>query len=59
MGAQMAQVYEDAKSTGGLKAVMRLAMKTKISSKQAADDPDTPDSVQKLKTALAEVKKSL
>ncbi len=59
MGAQMAQIYEDAKSAGGLKATMRLAMKTKISSKQAVDDPDTPDSVKKLQAALAEVKKSL
>ncbi|MEZ5358357.1 MAG: hypothetical protein R3F48_05955 [Candidatus Zixiibacteriota bacterium] len=57
MGAKMAEIYEQAKTIGGLKATMRMAMLSQISSKQAVSDADTPDNIKKLQAALAEIKK--
>ncbi len=59
MGAQLANYYAIAEKTGGLKATMRLAMKTGLSSDKAKVVPDTAEVIQKFKTAWENIKKEL
>ncbi len=56
MGAALVKFFEDAKAAGGLKAQMRLAMKTGMPSTKAGAEPDAPDTVKKFEAAWAEVK---
>jgi len=49
--------YTAADKLGGLKAKMRLAMITKVSSSMAETAPDSPENVQKFEKAMAELKK--
>ena len=55
MGAKLLNGFEIAKKEGGVKAQMRLAMKSGMSSAKAGDEPDSPDNIQKLEAALNEV----
>jgi hypothetical protein len=57
MGAKLVQIFADAEKLGGLKAKMRLAMITKISSAAAASAPDSPDNIKKFTDAVHELKK--
>jgi len=57
MGQQLAQMYDEAKKLGGLKAQMRLAMISGMSSDKAKSADDSPDNLNKVKGALMEVKK--
>lgn len=57
MGGKLVSYYEEAKKTGGLKATMRLAMKTGVSSDKADAEPDSPETVSKFETAWSEIKK--
>jgi len=59
MGAQLAKIFDEAQKTGGAAAKMRLAMKTGMSSDKAAQEADSPEMVQKFKSAWDEVKKTL
>jgi hypothetical protein len=57
MGAKLLDYYEQAKTMGGLKAQMRLAMITKIPSSKATTEPDSPDNVKIFDNAIYELKK--
>ena len=57
MCQQLAQYYEEAKKIGGLKAQMRLAMISGLSSEKAKNADDSPDNISKVQGALKEVKK--
>lgn len=55
MGAKLEQMYEFAKKEGGVKATMRLAMKTTVTSRGAASTPDSPDMIKKFREAIKEI----
>lgn len=57
MGKIMIEYYENAKSIGGMKAVMRMTLLTKISTVKAASEPDTDENIEKFKKAIEEIKK--
>ncbi len=54
MAARLVKAYEIA-GAGGLQMKMRLAMKSGISSDKATSEPDSPENVEKMKKALAEL----
>jgi hypothetical protein len=55
MGAKLTKAFEIAKAEGGMKASMRLAMKTGLSSDKAAGAQDSPELIQKFEAALKEI----
>ncbi len=55
MGARLKKAFDLAKEAGGLKATMRLAMKSGLSSEKAAAAPDNPENIQKVEKALKEI----
>lgn len=55
MGAKLEQMYEFVKKEGGVKAAMRLAMKTTVTSRNAASIPDSPDVIKKFREAIKEI----
>lgn len=55
MGAQLLACYEKAKEIGAMKAQMRLAMKTGLSSVKAESEPDSPELIAKMTAALNEI----
>ena len=55
MGQKLLKFYDAIKNEGGFPAQMRLAMKTGMASPKAAAEPDSPDNVQKFKTAYKEI----
>lgn len=57
MGAKLLEFYETAKSLGGLKAQMRLAMITKLASPVAKLEPDSSENIKKFEDAIVEIKK--
>jgi len=57
MGQKLVEFYEEASRLGQVKAKMRLAMLTTVSSSKAADVPDSDDLVHKFEVALVELKK--
>lgn len=57
MAAKLVSLYAEAEKLGGLKAKMRMALLTKISSVKAPDQPDSPENMQKFEQALVEIKK--
>ena len=57
MGAALMKYFNEAKSVGGLKAQMRLAMKSGLASAKAETAADSPELVSKMKAAWDEVKK--
>ncbi len=57
MAQKLLKYYEDAAKMGGLKAKMRLALKTKISNAKAKDAPDSPTVIQTFEKAFQEIRK--
>jgi len=57
MGAKLAHFYEEAKTVGGLKAMMRLAVLTTVPSAKAESIPDSSELVQKFQEAINQIKK--
>lgn len=57
MADKLTQYYEKAQAIGGLKAKMRLAVLTKISSPKAAIEPDSPENIRKFEKAMQEIRK--
>ncbi|MBU0990960.1 MAG: hypothetical protein KJ737_00585 [Proteobacteria bacterium] len=55
MGAKLQKAFELVKEAGGLKAQMRLAMKSGISSEKADSEPDSPEKISKMEVALKEL----
>lgn len=57
MGEKLLQYYEKAKSLGGIKAQMRMAVITRISSVKAKELPDSPENLVTFQEALKEIEK--
>lgn len=57
MAQKLMQFYEKAKTLGGLKGQMRLAMLTTIPSTKAATEADSPELLAKFDTAMKEIEK--
>ncbi len=57
MAEKLAQFYEEAKKLGGLKAQMRLAVKTGVTSTKAPQVPDAPETIAKFESAMNEIRK--
>ncbi len=55
MGQKLVQLYKFAEQAGGVTVKTRLAMKTGLMSAKAADTPDSPENIQKLKAAIKEL----
>jgi hypothetical protein len=56
MGVQLVSFYQQAKSIGGLKAQMRLAVLTALPSSKASSVPDSPDLLKKFENAMKQIK---
>ena len=57
MGAKLLEFYEKATKLGSIKATMRLAILTKISSVKAKELPDTPENIAIFQKAISEIQK--
>ena len=57
MGDKIVAYFEKAKSIGGIKGLMRMALITKITLKQAATVPDTPEVLKLVEAAMKEIEK--
>lgn len=57
MGTQLVSYYEKAKAVGGFKAQMRMSLITKITIKEAASEPDSPENLGLFTQALKEIEK--
>ena len=57
MGEKLSKFYEKANEIGGMKARMRLAILTNISSVKAAQEPDSEENVKKFEAAIVEISK--
>jgi hypothetical protein len=57
MGQALLDIYKKVEQIGQIKAKMRMAMLTGVSSTKAGDEPDTPEVLAKFKSALAEIEK--
>lgn len=57
MGDKIVALFEKAKTIGGFKGQMRLAVITKISLQKAASEPDTPATLKLVEDALQEIEK--
>ncbi len=55
MGAKLLDYYSKADKLGGMKARMRMAVITRISSEKAATEPDSPENVSKFEEALKSI----
>ena len=55
MGEKLVAFYAFVDANAGMAEKMRLAMQTGISSAKAADEPDSPENIEKFKTAVKEV----
>jgi hypothetical protein len=55
MGTKLLDYYNKVEKIGGLKARMRLAVITQISSQKAGDEPDSPANVSKFEEALKSI----
>lgn len=55
MGERLKKAFEMAKTSGGLTAQMRLAMKSGMSSENAASAPDSPENLKKMENVFKEV----
>ncbi len=55
MGAQLVGFFSQAQSMGGLKAKMRLAMITGVSSSKADGEPDSPEKIEVFNQALKKI----
>ena len=57
MAGKLSKFYDEASKVGGLKARMRLAIITRISSPKAKKEPDTAENIAIFEKALEEIKK--
>jgi len=57
MAQKLLDYYEKAKALGGIKARMRLAVITKISSDKAGTEPDSQENISIFEKAMHEIKK--
>ena len=57
MGQKLLEFYNEVVELGQAKARMRLAMLTRVSSVQAAQEPDSAENIKKFQEALQEIKK--
>ncbi len=57
MAEKLLKYYEEATKLGGMKATMRLAIITKISSTKASNEPDSPENIQIFENAMSEIRK--
>jgi hypothetical protein len=57
MADKLLKYYDEAGKLGGLKAKMRLAVITNVSSSAAGTEPDSPENVQNFENALKEIRK--
>jgi len=55
LGAKLVKLFEFAKANGGLVVQMRVAMKTGITSANAAAEADSPANIDKVRAAIKEV----
>ena len=55
MGQRMVRYYEFAQEKAGIVGRMRLALKVRISSQKALEEPDSQENIQKLKAAAREI----
>jgi len=55
MGQKITDIFEAVMKEGGLTARMRVSMIANIPSAKAAETPDTPENITKLKNAYKEV----
>lgn len=55
MGDVLKSYFEFIKKEGGMNAAMRLAVKTSMTSVTAASTPDSPDLINKFRTAIFEI----
>jgi len=55
MGARLAKYYEFTQNKAGIVGRMRLALKVRLSSQKAGMEPDSPELIQKIKTAVREI----
>ena len=53
MGQKLLSYYATAKSKGGLSAQMKLAAITKMSSKKAEGEPDSPENIALFEKAIS------
>lgn len=58
MAKKLLEYYNKAKSIGGLKAQMRLAVITGLPSPKAELAPDSPENINKFEAALKEIEKT-
>ena len=58
MGARLVEFYAEAAKQAGLEGKIKLAMITRISSANAAAEPDSPANIELFRKALEEVKKA-
>lgn len=59
MGAKLESFFDEADKIGGMRAKVKLAMITKLTSKAAAAAPDSSENVKLFEAALAEIKKAV
>ncbi len=57
MGEKIIAYFERAKSIGGFKGQMRLAVISKISLQKAGAEPDTPETLKLVEEAMKEIEK--
>lgn len=57
MAEKLTNFFEEAKKLGGLKAKMRLAVLTDVSSVKAPSEPDSSENIKKFDEAMKELKK--
>jgi tellurite resistance protein len=57
MGQALLDMYKKVEQVGQLKAKMRMAMLTGVSSTKAVSEPDTPEIIAKFETAMVEIER--
>jgi hypothetical protein len=55
MGDKLVKLYDFIKANGGTPERMRIAMITGVTSMSAASAPDSPENIEKFKSAIKEV----
>ena len=55
MGARLVKFYEQAKAKGGVPAMVKLAIKTRLPSVLAESTPDTPEIIRVFEQALKDL----
>jgi hypothetical protein len=55
VGARLVKFYEQAKAKGGVPAMVKLAIRTRIPSVLAESTPDTPETIRTFEQALKDL----